>query len=171
MTSAPSVSARNTHRENGPTYSPNAAPGLNTSVKRTVSPSTGCGSCRGTSSDTATSFVATSSATTVANVPQNRRPLPLFLSIFLALLARDAVPRVWQRVETVKRDVLAALVAPAKRLRRPIQPAQGFIDMPQEPPFLAGEQERLLPLHGVRALVGHVERIRAQIAVRVLHRC
>ena len=75
-----------------------------------------------------------------------------------------------QRVEAVEGDVLAAAVALAVRLRRPVDPAQRLVDVPEEPPFLAGEEERLLALHGVGALVGHVERVAAQVTVRVLRR-
>ena len=42
--------------------------------------------------------------------------------------------------------------------------------MPEEPAFLAREQERLFALHRVRALIGHVERVRAQVTVRRLRR-
>src|SRR5215468_2006691 len=42
--------------------------------------------------------------------------------------------------------------------------------MPEEPAFLAGEQERLLTLHGVGPLIGHVERVAAQVAVGGLRR-
>ena len=46
-----------------------------------------------------------------------------------------------------------------------VEPAERLVDVPEEPTFLAREQERLLPLHRVGALVGHVERVRAQVAV------
>ena len=65
-----------------------------------------------------------------------------------------------QRVEPVEGDLVAALVAAAERLRRPIESSQRFVDMPEEAPFLAGEEEGLFALHRVRPLVGHVERIR-----------
>src|SRR5687767_9234689 len=94
----------------------------------------------------------------------------LLLCIFLALFALDAVPRVRERVEPLEGDVLAAVVTLAERLRRPVEPAQRFVDVPEESAFLAGEQERLLALHGVRALVGHVERVRAQVTIRGLRR-
>src|SRR5688572_32894801 len=97
--------------------------------------------------------------------PQKRKALGLLLSIFLTLLAGDAQARVRQRVEPVVIDVLTAAVALAERLRRAVQPAQRLVDVPEEPPFLAREQERLLALHGVGPLIGHVEGVRAQVAV------
>src|SRR5215213_11856579 len=96
--------------------------------------------------------------------------LPLLLSIFLALLARDAVARVRQRVEPLEGDLLAAAVAAAEGLRRAVEAAQRLVDVPEEAPFLAREQERLLALHRVGSLIRHVERIAAQIAVGLLRR-
>src|SRR5687767_13653552 len=92
----------------------------------------------------------------------------VLLSIFLFLLAREAEPRVRQRVEPVEVDVLAAAVALAERLRRAVDAPQRLVDVPEEAPFLAREEERLLPLHRFRALVRHVEGVAAQIAVRFL---
>src|SRR6476619_3478032 len=106
---------------------------------------------------------------TTKRIGQNSDAL-LRLGIFLALLALDAVARVRQRIQPLERDVVAAIVALAERLRRPVQPAQRLVDVPEEAPFLAREEERLLPLHRVRALVRHVEGIAAQIAVRLLRR-
>src|SRR6185503_11716547 len=101
-----------------------------------------------------------------ATTGQNTTALgPLFLGIFLALLALDAIAGVRQRVESLERDLVAAVVTLSERLWRPVESAERLIDEPQEPAFLAGEQERLLALHGVRALVRHVERVRAQVAV------
>ena len=81
------------------------------------------------------------------------------LSIFFALLAFDAIPGVRQRVETLEADVLSAVVALAELFRISIKPTQRFIDVPEEPSFLAGEEERLLSLHGVGPLISHVERV------------
>src|ERR1700682_1650256 len=113
--------------------------------------------CCGDKVAAAISFVARSSATTVTSVPQNRGGLGLALSIFFALLALDAIPGMRQRVETLEADVSPAGVALAELLRIAIEPAQCFVDVPEETAFLAREQKRLFALHGVGALIGHVE--------------
>src|SRR5919107_3302483 len=169
MTSATSVSTAKIQRDCGPRLSPNAAPGLYTSVKRSVFPSTSCGMPRGCSMRSAIAFVITSTTRITRRIGQNSAAL-LRLRIFLALLALDAVARVRERVQSLERDVVAAVVALAERLGGPIQPAQRLVDVPEEAAFLAGEQERLLALHRVGALIGHVERIAAQIAVGLLRR-
>src|SRR5688572_20247387 len=171
------VSVMKTQRECSPTCRPKAAPGLYTSVKRRYSPIRSCGTRAGESARTATAFVTTSMATTAMRIGQKSRPLiaggsagggaelttaglsgvELSLCIFLALLAVDAIPRVRQRVETLVGDVLAAVVALAESLRRLVEPPQRLIDVPEETAFLAREEERLLALHRVRALVRHVE--------------
>src|SRR5579862_7253183 len=89
----------------------------------------------------------------------------LLLRIFLPLLAIDAVSRVRQRVEPVKRDVVATLMTLSKIIRVAVQAPKCLVDVPQKPTFLAGEKERLLAFHRVRALIGHVERITAQVAI------
>src|SRR5437773_1803908 len=105
-----------------------------------------------------------SSATTPAAVPQNsRRSAPL--AIFLFRLALDAETRVRQGVEAVEADVLAALLALAELLGGLVQAPQRFVHMPEVAPFLRREQERLLALHRVRALVGHVERVAGEVSV------
>src|SRR5688500_4891254 len=96
--------------------------------------------------------------------------LLLLLSIFLALLARNAVASVRQRVEPLEGDLLAAAVAAAEGLGGAVQPAQRLVDVPEEAPLLAREEERLLALHRVRALVGHVEGVAAQLTGRALRR-
>src|SRR4030095_15752335 len=113
--------------------------------------------CCGDKVATAISFVARSKATTVMRVPQNRAGLGLALSIFFALLALDAIPGGRQRVETLEADLSSAIVALPELLRVAIKPAQRFVDVPQEPAFLAREKERLLALHRIRALIRHVE--------------
>src|SRR5687768_14170055 len=95
----------------------------------------------------------------------------LLLSIFLTLLAGDAQARMGKRVESIVVDVLTTAVALPERVGRAVQPPQGLVDVPEEPSLLAREEKRLLPLHGVRALVGHVEGIRAEVPVRRLRRC
>src|ERR1051326_1972870 len=154
MRSAPMVSAMNTQREWSPTWSPNAAPGLYTNVKRSQSPTTSRGTRSGISDRTASSFVATSLATMAIRIGQ--KVFQLSLRIFFALLALDAVAGVRKRIETLERNLLAAVVALAERLRRLVQPPQRLIDVPQEPAFLAREQECLLALHGVVPLIRHV---------------
>src|SRR5688572_10655015 len=104
----------------------------------------------------------TSLATTATMTLQKSGALALLLSIFLTLLAGDAQARVRQRVEPVEIDVLAAAVALPERLGRAVQAAERLIDVPEEPPLLRGEKERLLALHRIGPLVGHVERVRAQ---------
>src|SRR5687768_16001287 len=107
----------------------------------------------------------TSQTTMNAMSPQNRRASPLLLCIFLARLAGDAEPRVRESVEPVEVDVLPATMALAERLGRPVETAERLVDVPEEPPLLAREQEVLLPFHGIGALIGHVERVAAQVAV------
>src|SRR5215218_8638290 len=117
----------------------------------------------------AIAFVTTSRTSVTSSTGQNSAAL-LRLRIFLALLALDAVARVRERVQPLERNVVAAVVALAERLRRPIQTAQRLVDVPEEAAFLAREEKRLLALHRVRSLIGHVERVAAQIAVRFLRR-
>src|SRR5437762_9443375 len=96
-----------------------------------------------------------SSRTTPAAVAQNSRrsaPLP----IFLLRLALDAQARVRERVQPVEADVLAALLALAEFLGGLVQAAQRLVHVPEVAPFLRGAQERLLALHRIGALVGHV---------------
>src|SRR5688500_11817744 len=100
--------------------------------------------CCGDNVATAISFVARSKATIVMRVPQKRAGLGLALSIFFALLALDAVPGVRQRVETLEADLSSAIVALTELFRIAIEPAQGFVDVPEETAFLAGEEERFL---------------------------
>src|SRR6266550_5264104 len=124
--------------------------------------------CCGDSIEAAISFVARSSATTAISVPQKRGGLGLALSIFFALLALDAIPGVRQRVETLETDLSSAIVALAELLRIAIEAAKRLVDVPQKAAFLAREQKRLFALHCVGALIGHVEGVCAQIAIRAL---
>src|SRR5687767_2483801 len=98
-----------------------------------------------------------STSTTPTITDQNSGALRLPFSIFFLLLALDAEARVRQRVQAVVADVVAAAVTLAERLGRAVQPAKRFVDVPEEATFLAREEERLLPLHGVGALIRHVE--------------
>src|SRR5437763_1331106 len=164
--SATIASAKKIQREYAPRHSPNAAHWLNTSRSCTMSPTRRMGRV-GASHASASSLVARSATTTTAAVPQNTRRSAT-LAIFLLGLALDAEPRVRQRVEPLEHDVLAALLALAELLGRLIQPPQGLVDVPQIAALLRGEQERLLALHGVGALVRHVERVAREVAVRRL---
>src|SRR5687767_7101591 len=114
--------------------------------------------------DSAISLVTKSATTTAIAVPQNRRRSAAF-TIFLPGLALDAETGVGQRIETVEADRLATLLAAAEPLGRAVQPARRFVHVPQVAAFLRREQERLLALHRVGALVGHVERIAREVAV------
>src|SRR5829696_4482602 len=170
MISAPTVSTMKMYREYSPRYKPNAAPLLRTSVRRSVSPMTDCGE-NGGSEFSAIIFVTTSATTMNATTGQNTTALgPLLLGIFLALLALDAVPRMRERIEPLERNLLTTVVAFPERLGCPVQSSERCVDVPEEAAFLAREQERLLALHGVRALVGHVERVGAQVTIRRLWR-
>src|SRR3954454_2703628 len=113
--------------------------------------------CCGESVAAAISLVTRSSATTAIRVPQKRGGLGLPLSIFFALLALDAISGVGQRVETLIADLATAIVALAELLGVPIEAAQCFVDVPEESSFLTREEKRFLSLHGVGALVRHVE--------------
>src|SRR5690606_29840654 len=91
-------------------------------------------------------------------------PSASFAILFL-FLAGDAEPRVRQRIEPLEIDLGAALVTVPEFLRRAVEPAERLVHMPEIAAFLRGEQELLLPLHRVGALIGHMERVRRQIAV------
>src|SRR5512138_1564200 len=109
--------------------------------------------------------------TMIATTGQNTTALgALLLGIFLALLALDAIPRVRKRVESLEGDFVAAVMTLSERLGRPVEPAERLVDVPEEAPLLAREQERLLAFHGVGALIRHVERVGAQVAVGGLRR-
>src|SRR5689334_12123262 len=97
-------------------------------------------------------------------VPQNNRRSAA-LAIFLFRLALDAEARVRQRVEPVEADLLAALLARAEGLGRAVQAAQRLVHVPEVAPLLRREEERLLALHSIGALIGHMERIAGQVAV------
>src|SRR5690606_27253348 len=78
-------------------------------------------------------------------------------SRFLKGLARDTQRRVGQRLEPGEPDLSATTFAPPERLGLPVQLPQRCVDRGQTASLLAREQERLLPLHHVRALLGRVE--------------
>src|SRR5438876_122965 len=105
-----------------------------------------------------------SKTTTAVAVPQNSRRSAAF-TIFLFGLALDAETGVWERIETVEPDRLAALLAAPEALGRAVQPAQRLVHMPQVPPLLRREQKRLLALHRVGALIGHVEGVAREVPV------
>src|SRR5204862_6876940 len=68
-------------------------------------------------------------------------------------------------VEPLEADLFAALLALTEFLRRLEQSPQRLVHMPEVAPLLRGEQERLLALHGIGALIGHVERVAREVAV------
>src|SRR2546425_363510 len=146
---------------------PNAAPGLYTSCRVTQSPMTRTGTRESVA--TASSLVTKSSTTTPEATVQNNFRLPA-LSIFLLGLALDAETGVGQRVQPLEPDVVAALVALAEFLRRFVQPSQSFVHVPEVSALLGREEKLLLPLHGVGALVRHVEGVGRQVAVGALQR-
>src|SRR6266404_7093868 len=116
------------------------------------------------SRDSARSLVTRSAATTAPAVVQNSRRSAA-LAIFFFRFALDAQPGVRQRVEPLEADLVAALLALAEFLRRLKQSPQRLVHVPEVAPFLRGEQERLLALHGVGALIGHVERVAREVPV------
>ena len=67
-------------------------------------------------------------------IDQNVADSELLLCIFFALFAREAEARMGQRIEAIEVDLLAAAVALAERLRRAIEPAQRFVDVPEKRP-------------------------------------
>src|SRR5882672_12298024 len=154
---------KKTQREYSPTSNPNAAPWLYTRRSCTQSPMIESGRRRA-SKASASNFVMTSATTIAPAVPQNILRSAA-LSICLLRLALDAQARVGQRVEPVEADLLAALLALAEALRRPVQAAQRLVHVPEVAALLRGEQERFLALHRVGALVGHMERVARQVAV------
>src|ERR1700686_2351121 len=126
--------------------------------------------CCGDNVAAAISLVTRSTPTTVISVPQKRGGLGLALSIFFALLALNAIPGVRERVEALEADLSPAVVTFAELFGIAIEPAECFVDVPEETAFLAREQKRLFALHCIGALIGHVEGVCAQIAVRALRR-
>src|SRR5579884_3788530 len=115
----------------------------------------------GISRTVATAFVQKSRAATITSTGQKRPAFAppalcaagarLLLCIFLPLLAVDAIAGVRQRVESLERDLVAALVTAAKVVGIANEAPQRFIDVPEEPAFLAREQERFFALHRVGA--------------------
>ena len=75
-----------------------------------------------------------------------------------------------KRVESLVTYLLTTLLADTEAFGRPVEPAQGFIDVIQQPAFLAGKQERLLTLHRVSPLIRHVKTVGRQVTVLSLER-
>src|SRR6266853_15090 len=121
------------------------------------------GRCRA-SRDSARSLVTRSATTTAPAVVQNSRRSAA-LAIFFFRFALDAQPGVRQRVESLEADLVAALLALAEFLRRLKQPPQRLVHVPEVAPLLRGEQERLLALHGVGALIGHMKRVAREVPI------
>src|SRR5687767_6885266 len=101
------------------------------------------------------------------SAPASLHPRLRARAALLPLLAREAESRVRERVEPVEPDLDLAAVAVAEAVRRAIESAQRLVDVPEETPLLPRAEERLLALHGVRAVVGHVEREAADAAIRL----
>src|SRR3989442_10480674 len=80
--------------------------------------------------DSAISLVTKSETTTPTAVTQNSRRSAAF-TIFLFRLAFDAEAGVWEGGEAVETDGIAALLAPARALGPPVQPAAGPPHVPQ----------------------------------------
>src|SRR5919109_1364862 len=128
-----------------------------------MSPNT-CSGRRRARNDSAISLVTRSAITTAAAVPQNSLRSAA-LSIFLFRLALDAQAGVGQRIQPVEADRLTALFTLPEALRPAVQPAQRLVHMPEIASLLRCEEERLLALHRVGPLIGHVERVARQVAV------
>ncbi len=75
---------------------------------------------------------------------------------------------VGQGIEAVEVDEVAAGVAEAEGLGLLVEPAQRFLDAVEVASLLAGEEEHLLPLHGVGAQVGHVVGVGVEVRVALL---
>src|SRR3989442_9558751 len=135
--SATMARPRKIQRELSPTCRPNAAPSLYTRRNCTASPMTRSGSRRARK-DSATSLVTKSETTTATAVTQNSRRSAA-LTIFLSGLALDAEAGMWEGVEAVESDRIAALLAAAETLGRTVQPAQRLVHLPQGPPLLRRE--------------------------------
>src|SRR4051794_12183519 len=169
-TTATIATVRKIQREYGPRCSPKAAPWLYTRRSWNQSPSTAMPGVRSRTASATILVIRSSRITTTAAIQKIRCSGPgaagsAALSIFLFLLAGDAQTRMWQRVEALEVDLLAALVAVSELLRTAIEAAQRFVHVPEVAPLLRSEKKLLFPLHGVGALIGHVERVRRKIAV------
>jgi len=73
-----------------------------------------------------------------------------------------------QSIQTLGAYVGPAFLAGAKLVGRLVEPPKSLVDVVEQPPFLAGKQEGLLTFHRVGSLIGHVEAVSRQIAVRAL---
>src|SRR5207247_9081591 len=108
--------------------------------------------------------MTTPATTTAPAVPQkSRRSAPF--AIFLLRLALDAQAGMRQGIEPIESDVLAALLALAELLGRLVEAPQRLVHVPEIATLLRREQERLRPLHRVRALVRPVQRDAPALAV------
>src|SRR5690606_1473882 len=91
-------------------------------------------------------------------------------TILLRTLARHAQRRPGDDVQTLERDRLTAHFTDAVLLRFTIQTTQRGIDPVDQTAFLARQEEPLLLLLGVRALIRRMKRVRRQISVVLLGR-
>src|SRR5262245_53584881 len=114
--------------------------------------------------DSAISLVKKSETTTATAVPQNsRRSAPL--SIFLPGLALDAEAGMGEGIEPIEADRITALLAAPEAFGRAVQAAQRLVHVPQVSSFLRREEKRLLALHRVGALIGHMEGVAGEVAI------
>src|SRR5688500_12664859 len=119
-------------------------------------------------SSSSATYLVIASRTTMTAAAETKTRRSAALGILLLLLAGDAEPRVRQRIEPLEVDLLAALMAVTELLGRRVEAPERLVDVPEVAALLRGEQELLLALHGVGALVGHVERVGRQVAVGAL---
>src|SRR5688500_5924181 len=128
-------------------------------MTRTIAPLPRCSSAR---------YLVIASRTTTTAAAETKTRRSAALGILFLLLAGDAQPRVGQRVEPLEVDLVAALVAVPELLRRRVEAPERLVHVPEVAALLGREEELLLPLHGVGALVRHVERVGGQVAVGAL---
>jgi hypothetical protein len=62
-------------------------------------------------------------------------------SVFLLLLAVEAIPGVWQGVQPLERDLLVAVQASAERFGMPVEPAQRFLMCQRKRPSLLANKK------------------------------
>src|SRR5688572_18189951 len=164
---------RKTREEYSPIESPNAAPSLWMYVSRRTFPITGTDSfsvmlarIHDFVSWSRTSTAIGSTVSYDSEMRRGRLRVSEAPSILLSRFAGDAEGRVRQRLQTLPGDPLVAELAVPESLGLLVQASQRAVDLVQLAPLLRREQERLLALHCVGALIGHVEGVRAEVPGR-----
>src|SRR5437867_1369016 len=138
---ATSATAKKIQREYGPRCRPNAAPWLYTSRSWNQSPNTDTPGVR-SKVPSATSLVIrsrTTVATPAARKTRRSRPAKgasTTLPIFLFLFASDAEPRMGERVEPLKIDLLSTLMTVPELFRGAIEAPERFVHVPEIAPLL-----------------------------------